>query len=266
MPRLLTTAAALLGEPGALRALLCWPRFSLTSYRMVAALKRQGLRPRTVIDIGANVGQFAVACARLFPGVRIHAFEPLPDCVERLAAALARAEDARVYPLALGEAKGAVPLHVNAHRHSSSVLPLGAAHKQAFPEAREVFEVRVPMSTLDDTLAAVEIARPCLLKVDVQGYEGPVLRGAERVLARVDHAVIECSFRPLYEGEAPFLDLVRWMETRGFRFLRPVGWLDDPHTGEVLQMDALFGRADGPAQSPDDPRDTGPGAPAADHG
>jgi len=52
--------------------------------------------------------------------------------------------------------------------------------------------------------------------------------------------VAETSLRPLYEGEPLFLDLVEMMGALGFRFLRPVGWLSDPRSGEVLQLDALF--------------------------
>jgi len=65
-------------------ALLTWPKFSLTSYRMVSALKQQGIHPQTIIDVGANVGQFTIASAKLFPKRQIHSFEPLPEAVTLL--------------------------------------------------------------------------------------------------------------------------------------------------------------------------------------
>jgi len=65
-------------------ALLTWPKFSLTSYRMLSALKQQGIHPQTIIDVGANVGQFTIASAKLFPKRQIHSFEPLPEAVTLL--------------------------------------------------------------------------------------------------------------------------------------------------------------------------------------
>jgi hypothetical protein len=54
--------------------------------------------------------------------------------------------------------------------------------------------------------------------------------------------ILEASFKPMYEGEMLFMDIVRLMEEYG---LRPVGWLSEPKTGEILQMDALFKRSKG---------------------
>src|SRR6267142_6558026 len=75
--RLASTVELLLERPGALGAMLRWPYFSLTSYRMVDDLRRQGVRPRTVIDVGANVGQFALAALELWAPTSLHAFEPV---------------------------------------------------------------------------------------------------------------------------------------------------------------------------------------------
>jgi hypothetical protein len=98
------------------------------------------------------------------------------------------------------------------------------------------------MSTLDYEIGSISLERPVLLKLDVQGYEAQVLLGATETLKRMDYVLLEASFRPLYEGEKTFMDLARMMERYGFEFLRPIGWLDDPQNGEVLQADVLFGR------------------------
>jgi FkbM family methyltransferase len=240
--------AFLLGTPRAWVALTSWPKFSVTSYRMVSSLARQGIRPATVIDVGANVGQFTVACTRFFPDAQIHSFEPLPACAEALARNVKQIGRVRVYPLALGDVPGEALLHVNSLSHSSSLLTLGERHRQAFPDAREVSTVKVPVSTLDRELHSVLLQGCTLLKLDVQGYEARVLEGAAETLGRVDLVLLETSFRPLYEGERTFMEVVRMMDVRGFEFLRPAGWLEDPRTGEALQMDALFARRGSEAQ------------------
>ena len=119
---------------------------------------------------------------------------------------------------------------------------LSKEHRVAFPNAREISQVPIKISKLDTIFATQKIDSPNLLKIDVQGYEANVLRGGEETLKRIQYIVAETSFKSLYQGETIFLDLVRLIESRGFHFIRPVGWLSDPMSGEILQMDALFSR------------------------
>ncbi len=224
----------------AMRGLITWPTFSVTSFAMISRLARQGVRPRTVIDVGANIGQFSVAAAHLFDNVTIHCFEPLPACLEALRRNTRKLANLKIYPVALGEAEGAGVFHVNSHSHSSSMLPLAAAHRAAFPEAREVETIDIVLSTLDRIFEHSELTRPVMLKLDVQGYEAETIRGGVNTLERVDYVVCETSLKPMYDGEMLFMDLVRLMEAHGFQFMRPVGWLANPNSGEILQIDALF--------------------------
>jgi FkbM family methyltransferase len=240
----LKTILSLAEAPYSVTALLTWPKFSLTSYFMVSGLAEQGVLPATVLDVGANVGQFAVASAKLFPDVQVHSFEPVPECAERLRENVSGLGNIVVYPFALGETEGEVSFHVNAHSHSSSVLPLAQTHRDTFPDARETQVIRVKVSTLDRVFARTNFPSPILLKLDVQGYEAQTLRGAVEILKRVDYVVLETSFKPMYEGELLFMDVAQMMEEQGFQFERPVGWLAAPENGEILQMDALFARTD----------------------
>ena len=225
-------------------AAITWPKFSLTSFLMVSRLQRQGIKPRTVIDVGGNVGQFAVASARLFPEVRVFSFEPVPECVSALKKIAGREKNITLFPVAIGESEGTVEMNVNTHTHSSSALPLAMAHKEAFPDARVERTVSVTLSTLDKELSDIELISPVLLKIDVQGYEPMVLKGAPQTLKDVDYVLLEASFKPMYEGELAFEEVVRIMDECGFDFSRPIDWLSSPDTGEVLQMDALFVRRD----------------------
>jgi FkbM family methyltransferase len=234
---------AMLNEKlGLLGAVCTWPKFSLTSYRLVNALRRQEIQPRTVIDVGANVGQFAVAAAKLLAPKKVYAFEAIPEVCERLKKNTAAIPQVEAAALALGENEGRREFHLNSYSVSSSILSLSRGHLEAFPDAREVATIDVEMSTLDAVFADKALATPVLLKLDVQGYEAKVIEGGKETLARTRWVVAETSLRPLYEGEALFLDLVRLMDESGCRFLRPVGWLNDPRSGEVLQLDALFER------------------------
>lgn len=224
------------------RAAVTWPVFSRTSYAMVSGLADQGLRPRTIIDAGANKGQFTVAARNLLRPEQIHAFEPLPDMGAELAHRCKAYPEVVVHHMALGATDGEAALHVNRHHQSSSLLPLRARHLAAFPDARELNDVVVKIGRLDEALAGEPLAPPVLLKIDTQGSEADVLAGATGMLHHVDCIVLETSFTPLYEGERVFREILTIMEGVSFEFVRPVGSLRDRRTGEYMQMDALFRR------------------------
>lgn len=224
------------------RAVVSWPGFSRTSYAMVKGLAAQGIWPRTVLDVGANRGQFTIAARNLLKPERIHAFEPLPDVGAALAHRCKDYPEVVVHHMALGERSGEAVLRVNRHSQSSSLLPLLDQHMAVFPDARELNEVVVRIGRADEVLAGEPLAHPVLLKVDTQGYEAEVLAGAAGVLDQLDYVVLETSFIPLYEGERVFRDILALMESASFEFVRPVGALRNPRTGEYLQIDALFRR------------------------
>lgn len=225
-----------------LSALFLWPKFSVTSFSMVSNLARQGIVPKTIIDVGANVGQFAVSVLKIFPGATLYSFEPNPNCVIELRKNTSQFRNVVVYPLALGDKEGETTFNVNSYSHSSSILHLTEDHLEAFPSAREIESIQVKVSTLDKVLEGIELVEPVLLKVDVQGYEAKTLYGAANVLRHVDYVVMEVSFKPMYQGEALFMELAHLMEMYGFSFRRPIDFLTDPHSGEIIQMDALFER------------------------
>lgn len=233
---------AVLADPRAFWALATWPKFSVTSFKMVSSLIRQHILVNTVIDVGANVGQFAVAAAKLFPSAQVYSFEPLPECVAALERNVRSLGNVSVYPVALGEREGEDVFHVNSYTLSSSFLPLAEGHRSAFPTAVEVKVIRARVRTLDSVFEGRVLTPPVLLKLDVQGYEGTMLRGSVKTLGRVDYVVMEASLKPMYEGELLFTELLNLMDSHGFRFLRPVGCLTHPRTGEVLQVDGLFER------------------------
>ncbi len=235
-------ALSLFSETGFLPALLSWPKFSVTSFLMVSRLVRFGIRPKTIIDVGANVGQFAVSAAKCFPEAMVHSYEPVPECYAELERTARRFPNICTSPLALGDTAGELNFHINSHTHSSSVLPLSENHKRAFPSAREVRTIPVRVSTLDLEYGAADLAGPVLLKIDVQGYEANVLAGAKKVLPSIDYVVVEVSFQPLYAEERSLKDIFAFLDGFGLEFLQPVSFLPDPASGKYLQMDALFGR------------------------
>ncbi len=228
-------------QPGGLRGLLAWKPFSLTAFAMLRALRRQGLAFGTILDGGANVGQFARAAAETYPEAQVICFEALPDLAAMLRRNLADRPQVRVVASALGSHDGTLTFYRNAYAPASSALPAHPNQAAAFPEVRQQEALEVPVGRLDTLLADGPLAPPVLLKLDLQGFELEALKGATETLRRTHYALLETAFKPMYRGEPLFDEVYAFMHAAGFRFLRPVDVLQDAG-GEIVQMDALFAR------------------------
>jgi len=195
----------------------------------------------TVIDVGANRGQFALFAADLFPDSRIICFEPLPAPADRLDGLL----DGRVevHRVALGSEPGRAKINISASDDSSSLLPIGSRQKEEFPGTEAIGTLEVEVSTLDHRIPSPPV-RPCLLKIDVQGLEGEVLKGAAETLESVDQALIECSYVELYEGQPLAPEIITQMKSVGFSVVFQ-GTALRTNDGELLQANLLFARDKG---------------------
>ena len=201
--------------------------------------------PDVLLDVGANLGQFAIESRRRGFAGRIVSFEPLPDVFAGLARA-ARS-DARwtVRNEALGAETGRLPMHVaNADASSSLLAPTERMGEFAdFLTFETTTEVAV--RRLDDVFD--EVCRPgesVVMKVDTQGFEREVLEGGQASLGRIDAVQLELSFLPLYQGEPPVEVVLAWMRERGFvpAFVAPA-YTERP-SRRWLQADVLFVRDD----------------------
>ncbi|HEX7069298.1 MAG TPA: FkbM family methyltransferase [Rhodothermales bacterium] len=224
-------------QPGGLAAFLSWRPFDIPSFRLVRALRNEGLRFNTIIDGGANKGQFARAATEMYPDAQIIAFEPLPDMADALRRNLEDRPQVKVMQSALGSREGTIDFYRHRHTVASSALK---------PIARErpddVRPIEVPVCRLDNALQQILLRPPILLKLDLQGFEIEALRGAVEALSKMDYVLVETSFVPLYAGEPDFVDVLDYMRGAGFSFLRPVDMLRDERGG-IVQMDALFAQS-----------------------
>jgi FkbM family methyltransferase len=195
----------------------------------------------TVLDVGANRGQFALFAAHRFPRAELLSFEPLPGAHRSLRRALRDHPALRVYDVALTARAGSSELGVARDDDSSSLLPPTATQVAAWPASEVVQRSVVRTARLDDELAGQVLRHPILLKIDVQGTELEVLRGADFRLGEIESVLVECSFVEMFVGQALADEVVGFLYGRGFRlasFCSPT-WDRD---GRCLQADLLFER------------------------
>jgi len=203
----------------------------------------KGLDVRTVIDVGANTGQFASAARAIYPDALIYSFEPVPNSFHTLEARFSADSLIQAFNVAISDNIGTGSMNLNHFSESSSLLNMADKHKEAFPWTSPTMQIQVEFKTLDSFAAELSLVPAVLLKIDVQGSEDRVLRGAERLLQQCEHVLVETSFSPLYEGEPLFDDIYVFLRSRGFIFKGFVDQLAHPKTGEILQGDAFFVRA-----------------------
>ena len=97
----------------------------------------------TVLDIGANVGDFAYLIHNLFPKAVIYSFEPLDDCYEKLKMRMEKVKKFEAFNVALADFNGELTFHRNQHLPSSSPLPMADLHRQNYPHTTKNSVIKV---------------------------------------------------------------------------------------------------------------------------
>jgi len=198
---------------------------------------------QTVLDVGSFVGSFAYAIRHILPAAKIISFEPLKDNYDDLVRNLAPFGLFQAFNTAIGDHQGELEFYRSDFSPSSSALKMEELHRNIYPRSAHSTKVRVPVTTLDDQLDGIELVPPVFLKIDVQGYEEAVLKGAKEILKVVDYIEIEVSYQPLYEGQLLFDGLYQVLKNAGFHFAGNLDSMISPLDGSILQSDALFIRS-----------------------
>jgi len=200
----------------------------------------------TVIDIGANKGQFAKKMRHKFPQSQILAFEPIPDAYHVLKHWGDRqGNQVKVFNLALGEKPDI--LEINSHvlfSASSSLLPTTKLCENLYPMVKEQEKIKIKQSTLDHEISQLGHPLPSnlLVKIDVQGYEDRVIKGGKQTLAQAKACILEVSLDGLYQGQCQFRDIFYLLDDLGLRYAGNVDQVI-AKDGHVRYLNALFLRS-----------------------
>ncbi len=203
---------------------------------------REFSQPETVLDVGANEGEFSRWALDLFPGAQVHAFEPLPPLREQLTELENRHDRMHFHAVALGDVPGTAKMHLNEYMPSSSLLPMTDLHRERWPKTAGTTEIEVEVRTIDDFCAEGRFSGPMLLKLDVQGFELKILQGARKTLPLVDFIVAETLFEPLYEGQPDFSAVLGFLSEQGFQFMEFADERRMGAMGELVYADAVYRR------------------------
>jgi FkbM family methyltransferase len=167
----------------------------------------RGLDLKTVVDVGANKGQYSLLCRSLFPEARIFAFEPFDSQADRFSSVFDGDERTKLFRCAAGRIAEKKPLNIHEASDGASFLPLGANH---------VGTSTVEVARLDEALKPSDIEPDALLKLDVQGYEEAVIDGALGIIGRFRYIVCEVAFGRFLDGQVLAFEIIEQLSALGF--------------------------------------------------
>jgi FkbM family methyltransferase len=193
-----------------------------------------------VFDVGANKGQFGNNLLGAGYRGKLISFEPLSDAHSQLRSAAKSYPQWSVAPrAAAGSKAGEVSINISANSQSSSMLNITAQALEGAPKAKFVATETVPVVTLD---SYDQPDATTFIKIDTQGYELEVLKGATELLKTAKGVQLEMSFTPMYEGAPAFETLYAFMINNGFELWGMDTAFRDPKTRRLYQVDATFFR------------------------
>lgn len=201
------------------------------------------LRINVIFDIGANAGQFALETLEDGFSGNIISFEPTSEVYNRLKVNKQKFPNWQIHErVAVGAECGTTMINIAGNSAaSSSILEMGEVHQDAAPEANFIGSEKVQLITLDSVFKNyTDQNSKCLLKIDVQGYEDQVLKGALDSIHQIDAIKLECSLVSLYDGDKTFEYYFDFFKQNGFQLFDIDTGFSNPVTGQLLQFDALF--------------------------
>jgi FkbM family methyltransferase len=198
-------------------------------------LKRLHFTPRTIIDIGVAWGTPDLYEA--FPDSKFYFVEPLKE-FEPALKQLQSLYDVEYILAAAGATTGELTLNIHADPRQTSSLERDSVNRRV-----------VPMMTLDQILAEYEVRGPVLLKIDTEGHELAVLKGATEIIAKVDLAILETRLISYVDGLPEFGDIVAYMTKNNFSLYDILDGGYRPLDCALEMVDLVFVRKDSPLRA-----------------
>ena len=193
-------------------------------------------QPRTVIDIGVGYGTFPLYKA--FPKAFFILIEPLKEyknAIEKIA----KKYNCDIHYKAVGDRECKREINID----TGKVLRSSFLHRTPLTRSENPLKKRIVEVTTLDTIfrETIAIEEPILLKIDTEGYELSVLKGAKSLLKKVDIVIAEISIAKRFENSYRFEDLISFMNKNGFhvfsflRIFQPSGELKTRYADIVFK-------------------------------
>jgi FkbM family methyltransferase len=202
----------------------------------------QNLNIKSILDIGANTGQFALEINKYLPDAIIFSFEPLRNEYDQLIKKTKKIRRFKAFNIALGDTNEKTIIHRHNFSPASSLLKVSNISMEAYPYIGKSNEEEIEVKRLDGLMVSDEyfLEPEILIKMDVQGFEDKVIKGGENTFKLAKVIISEISFQQLYEGQQCFDEIYTQLVNLGFSLKGVVGPGLNPNDGLPLYADAIF--------------------------
>ena len=200
-------------------------------------LRNLGYVPKSIFDVGASNSGWSCYIKRVVPEADFYLFEPLidhsPAYQDFIQQILPIYPSFHLFKYALGEKNGTVTMTIFEDTVSSTALNIAES-------GNKTTAVEAPMLTLDSAIEQFNLPQPQVIKIDTQGSELAILKGAAKTLPKVDVLFLECWLYRGYGSETPLLmEIAHWLLQYDFRL-----WdIGDPYRndqGILATLDCVF--------------------------
>lgn len=194
-----------------------------------------------IVDVGANIGQYALEARKLGFKGEIISFEPLSNAFIKLKKNSKNDNKWKVVNEALGNEDGKVDINIAKNSVSSSISNMLDQHVNSAPESKYINKEKISISKFDSVIDDFyNEADNLFVKIDTQGFEKEVIEGAKNSLKKIKLMQIEMSIAPLYEGQLLFNGMITYLSSLGFVLISLENGFHDDQSGNLLQVDGIF--------------------------
>jgi FkbM family methyltransferase len=214
-----------------------------TNANLIKSIKSRAIN--TIIDVGANEGQFVIKLiSNGFIG-NVISFEPLSSAHNKLLKMkkkfINKVNWVVENRVAIGSKDIDSIINISSNSESSSILKILPSHTNLKPNSVTIGNEFVEIRKLDNYMNLItQYRKSYLLKIDTQGYEMEVLKGSSKILDIIDSLLIEVSLIELYEGQELFIDILEFLKKKNFKIWSLDRVMGDKNTGQTYQLDIFF--------------------------
>lgn len=217
-------------------------RYPSTDLKRRMALLRH-FEINKILDVGANVGDYAIELRKLGFQEKIVSFEPLAATYQELKKNAKYDNNWDTVNIALGNTDEESFINIAGNCNSSSLLDMLPDHVNSAPQSSYIGKEKIIVRKLDSVMKDYHSKGDnILLKIDTQGFEKQVLDGAEQSLSVIKGIQLEMSLLPLYSGSILYLEMIELLKNKGYKLYSLENGFSNPETGQLLQVDGIFFR------------------------
>ena len=198
----------------------------------------------SLIDVGAHEGNFIIDILKKIPNMKVISFEPVNSSFNILNKNSEKYNNWKTYPYALGNIDQKTEINISDYSEANSFLTITNELINFRPELKIKDKEVIQCKKLDNFFDEIKVyEKPIMLKIDTQGYDLEVLKGAKETLKIIDFLFIEASTAKVYENQPLFSDIINFVEKENFKVWSVDRLMGNRKTGQTFQVDILFSKS-----------------------